>query len=225
MGQGIGAVLPFAIGLAVIPVPIIAVILMLFSRRAKVNGPVFLGGWVIALAVVAGAVYAISAAADVDTGRSASDSVSWLKLVLGVVFLLVAVRQWKKRPAPGVEPAMPGWMQGIEGFTPGKAFAVGALLAGANPKNLVLIIGAATSLAQTGVSTTDAVVSLVVFVVVGSLAIAAPVLYYLLGGAKAKAQLDELEGWLKTHNAAVMVVVLVIFGVVLIANALPPLSR
>jgi hypothetical protein len=33
-------------------VPIIAVILMLFSRPARVNGPVFLLGWELALGVV-----------------------------------------------------------------------------------------------------------------------------------------------------------------------------
>ena len=53
MGRGISEVLPFAIGVAISPIPIIAVILMLFSERAKVNGPVFLAGWVIGLSVVA----------------------------------------------------------------------------------------------------------------------------------------------------------------------------
>ena len=42
MGQAIGEVLPFAVGVAISPVPIIAVILVLFSARARVNGPAFL---------------------------------------------------------------------------------------------------------------------------------------------------------------------------------------
>jgi len=54
MAQGSGEILTFAIGVAISPVPIIAVILMLFSSRAKVNGPMFLLGWVVALAVVSG---------------------------------------------------------------------------------------------------------------------------------------------------------------------------
>ena len=58
MGQGIGEVLTFAVGVAISPVPIIAVILMLFSSRAKVNGPAFLVGWVVALGVVSSVVYA-----------------------------------------------------------------------------------------------------------------------------------------------------------------------
>ena len=39
MGSAIGEVLPFAIGVAISPIPIIGVILMLFSERARQNGP------------------------------------------------------------------------------------------------------------------------------------------------------------------------------------------
>ena len=46
------------------PVPIIAVILMLFSQRAGVNGPMFLLGWVVALGAVSAVVYALSDASE-----------------------------------------------------------------------------------------------------------------------------------------------------------------
>jgi hypothetical protein len=75
------------------------------------------------------------------------------------------------------------------------------------------------------VSTTDAVVSLIVFVAVGSLTIVGPVVYYRLGGAKATAELDELKNWLGRHNDAVMAVLFLVFGVALIAKGLEPLTR
>ena len=74
-GAGIGEVLTFAIGVAISPVPIIAVVLMLFSGRAKVNGPVFLAGWVVALAAVSGIAYVISDAGNVSTDSAAADGV------------------------------------------------------------------------------------------------------------------------------------------------------
>ena len=101
---------------------------------------------------------------------------------------------------------------------------MGVLLAGVNPKNLLLAIGAAAGLAQLGLSTSDAVVSLLVFVVVGSLTIAGPVVYHLVGGEHAKAELDSMKGWLAVHNAAVMAVLFLVFGVDLIAKGLPPLT-
>ncbi len=224
MGQGISAVLTFAVGVAISPVPIIAVILMLFSQRARVNGPLFLLGWVLALAVVGGVAYVLADQGDVATSSSASDTVAWGNIVFGVLLLLLAVRQWRSRPAPGVEPEMPKWMAGIDSFSPVKALVLGLLLAGVNPKNLLLTVGAAVGLAELGLPTSDAVVSLIVFVVVASLTIAGPVVYYLVGGAHAKAELDSLKGRLALHNAAVMAVLFVVFGVDLIAKGIPPLT-
>ena len=224
MGEGIGEVLPFAVGVAISPVPIIAVILMLFSRRARVNGPVFLLGWALGLALVSGAVYAISDTANTATSSTASDTVSWGKIVLGVVLLLAAVRNLRNRPKPGAEPEMPRWMASIDTLTPPKALGLGVLLSSVNPKNLILAIAAATGVAQLGISTSDAVVSLIVFVVIASVTIAGPVVYYLVGGEHAQAGLDELKGWLGVHNQAVMAVLFLVFGVVLISKGLPPLT-
>ena len=44
MGEAIGQSLPLAIGVALSPVPIIAVVLMLTTPRARANGPAFLLG-------------------------------------------------------------------------------------------------------------------------------------------------------------------------------------
>jgi threonine/homoserine/homoserine lactone efflux protein len=225
MGQGISAVLTFAIGVAISPVPIIAVILMLFSQRARVNGPAFLAGWVIALAALSTIVYVVSHDGNVATSSTASDSVSWGKIVLGVALLALARRNWRKRPAPGEEAAMPKWLASVESVSPVKAFGLAVVLAAVNPKNLILTLGAAAGLAQVqGLSTTDAIVAIAVFVVVASLTIAGPVLYALIGGEKARAALDSAKAWLETHNAAVMAVLFLVFGVDLIAKGLPPLT-
>jgi threonine/homoserine/homoserine lactone efflux protein len=119
---------------------------------------------------------------------------------------------------------MPKWLSGVDTLAPGKALGLGVLLSAANPKNLILVLGAATGVAQLGVATRDAVIGLIVFVMVGSLTVAGPVGYYLVGGERAKATLDELKSWLAVHNAAVMTVLLLVFGVVLISNGLAPLT-
>ena len=224
MGLGISEVLTFAIGVAISPVPIMAVILMLFSQRAKVNGPAFLFGWVLALAVVSAVVYVLSHDGNVATSSTAMDSVSWGKIVLGVVLLALGRRNWRKRRAAGGEPAMPKWMATVDTLSPAKAFGLGVLLAGVNPKNLILTAGAAAGLAQLGLSTSDAVVATAVFVVLASVTIAGPVVYATVGGERARAPLDSAKAWLSAHNAAVMAVLFVVFGVDLIAKGLPPLT-
>lgn len=47
MGDAIGSTLGYAVGIAVSPIPIAAVILMLFSGRARVNSVSFMFAWVV----------------------------------------------------------------------------------------------------------------------------------------------------------------------------------
>ncbi|GAA4234139.1 hypothetical protein GCM10022254_38320 [Actinomadura meridiana] len=50
MGEVIGDVLPLAVGVAISPIPIIAVILMLLTPWARATGLGFLGGWTAGIA-------------------------------------------------------------------------------------------------------------------------------------------------------------------------------
>ena len=56
MGKAIGGSLPLAVGIALSPLPIIAVVLTLTSRRAKANGPAFVLGWLLGLGIVGAVV-------------------------------------------------------------------------------------------------------------------------------------------------------------------------
>jgi hypothetical protein len=111
-------------------------------------------------------------------------------------------------------------MASIGSLTPVKAGGLGALLSGVNPKNLALAVAAGASLAQIGATGGDAVAGLLAFIVIASLSIAVPVVFYLLGGQRAAAVLDGWKGWLSTHNDAVMAVLFLVFGAVLIGEGL-----
>jgi hypothetical protein len=222
MGQAISEVLPFAVGVAISPIPIIAVILVLFSARARVNGPAFLAGWLAGVAVVSIVVYLVADAGDASSDQTTSDTVSWIKLVLGVFLVAHAVRSWREHG--GGEHAEPKWMASIDALTPVKAAGLGALLSGLNPKNLALSLAAGASLAQIGASGSEATVGLVVFIVVASLSIAVPVVFYLVGGARAANVLNGWKAWLSTHNQAVMAVLFLVFGAVLFSQGLRELT-
>ncbi len=224
MGAAIGDMLPLAVGVAISPVPVIAVVLMLGTPRARPNGLAFALGWVAGLTIVGGVVLALA------NGNSQADDggpetwVSFVKLTLGALFLLLAARTWRTRPRAGQEAAMPKWMQAIDTFTTGRSFGFGVLLSGVNPKNLALTIAAATAIAQTGSSGAEAAGALAVYIVVGSLSILAPVVIYFAMGAKAAVILDELKTWMAAHNAAIMSVLLLVLGAKLIGDAIGGLS-
>jgi len=218
MGKAIGDILPMAIGVAISPVPIIAIVLMLGTPRARLNGPAFAIGWVAGLAVVGAITLALASGNAADDSGSPATWSSALKLVFGLAFLAMAARSWHSRPEPGEEAAMPKWMQAIDGFGAGKAGGVGFLLSAVNPKNLALTVAAATAIAQAEVSGGEEAVALVVFVVLGSLTILAPVAIYFLMGARAKEILDGLKVFMTAHNAAIMTVLLLVLGAKLIGD-------
>lgn len=224
MGQGISEVLPFAIGIAISPIPIIAVILILFSERARANGPAFLLGWVLGIGATSAVVYFVADAANAATDSTSSDSISWGKVALGVLLLGLARRNLAKRPEPGASEPMPRWMASVETISPLKAIGLAIVLSVVNPKNLVLVLGAAAGLGQLGLDTGDAVVALIVFTVVASLSILFAVLYDLFGGQRARHTLDEMKAWLTEHNHAVMATLFLVFGVVLISKGIGLLS-
>jgi threonine/homoserine/homoserine lactone efflux protein len=223
MGQAIGQVLPFALGVAISPVPIIAVVLMLVTPRARSNGPAFVVGWLLGLSIVGTIVLLVAPDGTSDSGGPAT-WVSTLKLVLGVLLLLLALKQWHSRPHEGEQAPTPKWMGAIDGFTAPKALGAGAVLSGANPKNLLLTLGAAAAIVQTGISGGEQAAAYAVFAVLATIGVAVPVFIYFALGDQAGALLEGLKTWLAKNNAVIMAVLLLVIGVKLIGDAISGFS-
>jgi threonine/homoserine/homoserine lactone efflux protein len=223
LGQAIGQVLSLAVGVAISPVPIIAVVLMLVTPRARSDGPAFVVGWLLGLSIVGTIVLLAAPDATNDSGGPAT-WVSTLKLVLGVLLVLLALKQWRGRPHAGEEPPTPKWMGAIDAFTAPKALGAGAVLSGANPKNLLLAVGAAAAIVQTGISGGEQAVAYAVFAVLATVGVAVPVVIYFALGDRAGAILNRLKTWLAKNNAAIMAVLLLVIGVKLIGDAISGFS-
>jgi threonine/homoserine/homoserine lactone efflux protein len=225
LGAAIGAVLPLGVGVALSPVPIIAVVLMLATPRGRVNGPAFIAGWVLGLGVSGTIVLVIVGGAGASRSQdSPAGWVSWVKLVLGAGLLVLAVAQWRGRARGDQEPALPGWMSSIDSFGPGKALGLAVVLSAVNPKNLLLVVAAATAIAQTGVDAGGQAVALAVFVVLGTVGPGLPLGIYYGLGSRSTHLLDGLRRWMGAHNTAIMTVLLLIIGFKLIGDGITALA-
>ena len=81
-------------------------------------------------------------------------------------------------------------MQAIDTFTPPKAFSMAAVLAGVNPKNLLLTVAAATAIAQTNASDGSQAGALVVFALVGTVGPGIPLaIYFGMGDARRRSSM------------------------------------
>ncbi|TCI97622.1 GAP family protein [Aeromicrobium sp. IC_218] len=217
MNEVIGDLLPLALGVAISPVPIIAVILMLLAPRARAASVAFLGGWLVGIAVVVTVVALVVDPASGDEDGPAT-WVSWTKLALGVVAVVLAVGQWRGRPRPGDEPHLPGWMAAIDSVTPARAAGLGALLSALNPKNLTLCLAGGVAIGGGGLDGAGTTVAVVVFTLLGGCSVGVPVISYLVAADRLRGPLDELRAWLTVHNAAVMSVLLLVIGVSLVGK-------
>jgi threonine/homoserine/homoserine lactone efflux protein len=224
MSEAIGGSLPLALGIALSPVPIIAVVLMLTSRKAKVNGPLFVLGWLIGLGIIGAIVLTLAGSGGASESGSPAAWVSWLEIALGILLLLVAVRQFRSRPHGDEQAQMPKWMATIDETSPVAALGLGALLSGANPKNLLLAVGGATAIAQTGIPGGQQAIAFLIFALIGTLGVGVPVALYFALGARSQALLTGLKNWMSQHNAAIMAVLCLIIAAKLIGDAIGSLA-
>jgi threonine/homoserine/homoserine lactone efflux protein len=114
-------------------------------------------------------------------------------------------------------------MVSIDTMGAGTTLGLGAALAALNPKNLPLALSAGLSLAQVG-DTAEEVTGLILFVLLAGSSVLAPVVVYLLLAGRIAGPLAATKDWLAHNNAAVMFVVLLIFGVTLVAKGIGGLT-
>jgi threonine/homoserine/homoserine lactone efflux protein len=223
MGDAMAGMLPSAVGVAISPLPIVAVLVILVTAHGRVNGAAFIVGWVIGLVTI-GVVF-LTIASDVDPvarGESAT-WVSGVGVLLGILLLSIALRQWRQRPRGGDEVNMPRWIVVLDQVSPRQAAGAGVALAALNPKNLLLGVVGAAAIARSGGSSGQQAVAYAVFVLIATIGVGAPVLIFLAMGERSRTLLDALRKWMARNNAVLVALLLVIVGVKLIGDGISQL--
>jgi threonine/homoserine/homoserine lactone efflux protein len=224
MGEAIGDLLPAAVGVAISPLPIVAVVLMLVAARGRTAGPASLVGWLVGVAGAGAVLLLLASGADASDQGQPAAWVDWLKLLLGLALMLLSLRQWRGRPHADKDPVTPKWMGALDAVAPVKAAAAGVALSAVNPKNLLLIAAGAAAIAQTGIGAGEQAVALLVFTVIASIGVAAPIVIFFALGDRSRAVLDSLKTWMARNNAVIMAVLLLVIGVKLVGDAIAGFS-
>jgi len=208
-----------AVGIAVSPIPIIAVILMLLSPRAKGTSVGFMIGWLVGI-IVAIVIFTLLSSVIPLRSEGGSVTAGVIKIIFGVLLLALALRQWRARPADGEQPSLPEWMSAIDSMTAGKALGLAFLLAAVNPKNLLMAASAGLIVGGAGMTLGSTAIVIIIFVLVAGCTVIAPVIAYLIAAARMAGPLDKLHGWLVENNATILSVVLLVIGVAVIGKGL-----
>ena len=224
MGHAVGDVLGEAAAVAVSPLPLVAIILILATPRARLGVPLFTLGWVLGLAALGAIMLAIGARGGASTHHHPATWVGGLKLALGALLVLFGARQWHRRPKDPSQAQLPSWMAAIDRFTPPKILGLGLVLSAANPKNAPLTIAAGASISSAGIPVPQQIATLFLFVIIASLGVLAPLVVYLIMGERAKSVLGNWRQWAAQHNVAVMAVLFFVLGLKLLGDGISILA-
>ena len=208
MSTWLGAVLGSGVGVALSPVPLVAVIVTLTSPRGKSSGVAMAMGWVVGLLAVVSLTVMLSRTTD-HSGSAAAEGAAITTLFVGLLLLVLALRLWRRRPRGEAEPELPKWMSRVGGLNVASSFTLGAALSGLNPKNLVLSIGAGVAIGSGGGSY---LVAVTVFALVGSTTVVVPTIAMLASPSTVGPRLETSKSWLARNNSVVLAVLCVVLG-------------
>ncbi|TLM99316.1 MAG: hypothetical protein FDZ75_00360 [Actinobacteria bacterium] len=217
MNDVVVGLLSSAIGFAISPISLIELILVVFSRRARVNGAVFL--FTLAVPLFAIPLLGATVVKSVASGSQTQGMNPWLQVTFGVLLLMMAVvnlRNYRSTDAPKV-------FETIQGMGPGAVFALALSVTLFNPKNLALLISAGNTMREASMSTGAIILACALFTVVAMAPFLAVVGYQLLGGEAAEKRLIVMKEALLRNNHKIMFWVTGVLGIVFVARALPVL--
>ena len=223
MSTAIGELLPLAVAIAISVSTIITTVLMLLSPKAKSRTVGLLVGCVVG---VAGAVALFALLPGLlprqhSGGPSLAGAV--IKMVIGVLLVVLALRQWRGRPAEGDQVELPKWMAGVDSMMPGKALVLGLLLSAVVPKNLLIALAAGVIVGEAGLSVGQASVVIVGFTAIATSTVAVPVIANVVAPSQTRGPFETLREWLVQNNVTIMVLVVFVIGVVMIGNGVASL--
>jgi threonine/homoserine/homoserine lactone efflux protein len=214
----IARILLYGLIAAASPTILLAVLVVLLSKRGRENGLAFAAGFLF------GCVTAFLTAFFVGSTISEQHHGAirtYMELALGVVLIAVAWRQRRPQEVTeaGGRSGMDALFARLEHVRPAVSFSLGVAL-GVGTKRLVITAVAATTVAFAGLNHAEETGLAALYVVVGGLTVWIPVAIYLIAGKRADDWIAKAKAWLTTNTRKVVFYSSTVFGVAIVGDAL-----
>jgi hypothetical protein len=213
--QSLGSVLvdllPLMIAAALVPIPIIIILLLLGSQGGLAKGAAFLAG-ALTVRLAQGAAFGFLFANDAEAKTEAGGNliVSGLLLVLGILMLITAYRKWAKEEDPDAPP--PRWMAALGGLSTLTAFALGAGMVAVAAKQWVFTLSAIGVLTRAQLGAAASVALFVCYMLAAQAFGLVAVIALAVAPRAAGAALTRIRAWLERYDRQILVAASLIFG-------------
>ena len=184
-------------------------LLVLHTDHPRPTGLAFMAGWLVGLAALTVVFVQVPHLVD-GTGES-PPWMPWVRITIGALLIVAAVGRWLTRSRTTRPPA---FLDRLGKITPAGAAVIGFGLVLANPK--VLVMNAAAGLII-GTAAVGAAVWIAVafYTVLAGSTVIAPILAYVVAGARVDPALGRVRDWMAREHATVTAAILLVVGVLL----------
>jgi hypothetical protein len=214
-------VLLYAFVAAASPLALASTLVVIGGPHRRFSGLAFGLGVVLGQAASCALVFALGVATVPSHDGDHETLRAVLELVFGGALLVVAARvRYLPRP---VRPTRTNQrtkavLARLERLSTPKLLTAGAALGVGGPKRLSITVFTAATISASGWSDDVRVTFAIVYVVIATVLVWAPVLLALLFGRKTAGYLENVQSWLTEHRQALTVVPLTVIGILVIVD-------
>ena len=205
------------IGLAVAldPLPLTAFFVVLPSKRGVRKGAAFVFGWLVSLAIVV--TFTVVATGNNPPKPSTVPSLAALavKVALGAVLVVIAVRRIRARARPKPPKKPPKWQEHVDSMSPWFAMALAPTL-----QPWALIAAGAATVVEAKLSGPASFLALFLYCVLASASYLFFEIYAVARPAESQALLGKIRTWIDTHTDQVIIVGSLLIGLWLIGDSI-----
>ena len=208
--EAFGISLPLALAIAASPGAIIAMLIMLMTRRSIKNSYAFLAGWFFGLMLI-GMLF-LSRPGLYDSTGEPSLTQGWIKVVIGAAVFITGLSMLKKISNKEDREAPPKWARKVDSFGFITALITGFFFAAPNIKNASMVIASAATIGNSDLSSTQEWSVLILFCLVASIGVLMPPVIFLMNRGKTEALFGKMKIWMTRYRTFILFAICIFFG-------------
>ena len=201
--------------IALDPLPLTAFLVVLPSKRGVRKGAAFVFGWLVSLAIVVTVTVLATGNNPPQPNTAPSLASLAVKIALGVVLVVIAVRHIRARSKPKPPKKPPKWQEHVDSMSPWFALVLAPTL-----QPWALIGTGAATVVEAKLSSWESFLALFLYCVLASSSYLAMEIYAAVRPGQSETLLARFRTWIDTHTDQVVIGGSLIIGLWLIADSI-----
>ena len=221
MTELILSLIPLAVAAALQPPQVVALVVLLQTRRGTLNGLAYIVGMIAFRFLLGGIFWLLTSNVEemVETeGGNFSLLVGTVILVLGILMLVHALRRGFS--AHGEDEAAASWLDKLQDVPPLRAALAGVAFLALDPKDWLVDISVINLIADADMSGLNSLLAFLAYILMAQSLLLIPLILSLFLPQKTQSGLTRLTAWMKRQERVIEIVFALIFGLLFLYTGL-----